>query len=142
MSKDLTFKENMELSKISGLPSFGAFCAKWDTNELFIDEEKVKITNPLEKLKLFEKIIKDHIEIGYTNFNGANCVDVAEFLLDYLNEMKLFGENNLTGILDLKETLEEIKDNNGTLGARETFEFVLNYSKQIGLIKDTIDISR
>lgn len=140
MSRDLTFKENMELHKYSGLPTFGKFCAIYDKNELFSDNGP-KVTDPKEKLKLFEKILSDHIVGGYTNYKDATCVDVATFLLDYLEEMKLFDEK-FDGILELKETLEEMKENNGTLEPIETFKFVLNYSKQIGLIKDTIDVSR
>lgn len=142
MSRDFTFKENMELHKISGMPKFGTFCAKYDKNELFVDTDKAKITKVSDKLKLFEKILKEHTEIGSTNFDGANCVDVANFLLDYLEEMNLFNEKSLAGITELKETLEELIENNGTLGARETFEFILNYSNQINLFKEKDKVER
>lgn len=140
MSRDFTFKENMELHKISGMPKFGTFCAKYDKNELFIDSDKPKITNIADKLKLFEKILKEHTEIGSTNFDNANCVDVANFLLDYLEEMNLFNEKKTNEIVELKETLEELTENNGTLGARETFEFILSYCNQIKLFKNEIEV--
>lgn len=137
MSRDLTFKENLMLKEISNMPAFGTFCAKFDKNEIFLDNGP-KITETSDKIDLYHKLLKDHI-YGDMNYSGANCVDVATFLIDYLNEMNLLDEPNFS---DLKDTLEEMKNNGGTLNARETFKFVLNYSIQIGIIKDDINVER
>lgn len=136
MSKDFTFKENMTISKISSMPPFGVFTAKYDKGEIFLGQQK-NLTNT-EKITLYRKLLEDHINDLNINFSDSKCSDVAEFLLDYLTEIDISGSE----FDELKSTLEELKTSNGTLDARETFKFILNYSRQIGIFKEEFDIEK
>lgn len=137
MSRDLTFKELMALPVQDGFMGFGEFSAKMDMHDYTRNGVKIEpITDINEKIKLYQDMLLYYINDDEVDLSGANCVDVAEFVYDYVKTLGLFSEK---GFDELKDTLSEMKEGNGTLEAKETFKFLLNYSKQVNIFKENIE---
>lgn len=136
MSRDLTFKELVDFPKEDNTMSFGAFSARLDMHDYVRNGVKVEpITGTNEKIDLYRRMLIYYINNDEMDFGKATCVDVAEFVYDYVKALNLFSEK---GFDELAETLIEMKEGSGTLGAQETFKFLLNYSKQVEIFEEDI----
>lgn len=135
MSRNLSFKELMTMPLEDGFMSFGTFSARMDMHD-FVKPKVELITNIDDKIELYKNMLLNYINDNEMDFAKANCVDVAEFVYDYVKTLNLFSER---GFDELKDTLLEMKEGNGTLGAKETFKFLLNYSYQINILEKDIE---
>ena len=130
MSRDWTFKENMMAHNfVENLPPYGIYTAKYDLHEIFVEDNKPEF-DMNDRINLLKSLLSYHIT-EYCDYRETTCKDVAEFLYDYCNYLGILDVND--SFRELKETLIEMRDGDGTLGGLETFKFFQNYCNNLKL---------